>query len=958
MSPGERDFRRYNSSPPLGDESPTPLSFEGTKRRMSAVKMFGGRHNKKDKDGGLSSSDERERRSSSKKKSIRSGRLKGPSLERENSAVCVGSLVRDPREEIEPTHDNNHIHNHIDNHNNNHNNSGSSNRRSRKGGHTSRGDRPTMERDNSAVNRPSINGDPRYEMMMMAEQQRNSGSEKLSRVSEDTDDAPTPPRNTSKRKGGNKSNKNSHHLSSSEGSDRRSGRQATTTPQSPFANYIIEDDPQQCISISSSSSTMDRRKSSALISSRGGEMQKSSFENQRNRRKSANDEPSVDSEGITDDVMPLTRPSEPSMNRRRNRRSNRSSAFDVEETRASLIATLKNPIPTPTPEPELMTTSESLNNIETKISIPSSIESTLASTTTTTSKPKSRKSRQKKPNNDDNIITNSMISRVTGIGVGGDISASMMHRLQDSPYGADEETTKPNHPPETIHESLEMTTTAIPTTSTPTKSRKKREKKQNDNITTSMISRVAGLGVGGDISESFVHRLQESPPEKEKKKEKNRNQEKTASSLVAIKEPSLAAARRDSYKSSMIITLSDMGFNIPDIEQAITETNASSSEDAAKVVEWLSEHEEVGSGNKSTSPPNQLDDSINIDGSDHDSCDDDHTLQTKRTHTSAATNGTTETEESNELVKELGNSLKDLGFSKVDIKQKKELYRRHSDKMQVQEFICAMLEVEDEIKPNNHDSWPNSRSSSAPATSSSWKTSSSPPRKKTSDDNNTPPTKGSGRKKIDDSDRSIDINDLSNEAAIIDSISEMGFEKGQVKSTINDMQRSRAKIDVDSVLTTLLSGGGDGSSPTSQSSRYSHSTGEINNITRQQKSSSRPKAYEDHDTESDETTTIGSIEITPGQFAKLLKGKQTWNALHNGTAISTPCIICTAILQCCPEADYVLCPDCNVVSSLQKDDIGNTHPPSLRGSTTRSSDTNSRRSMGKCVGSVGLGYKK
>ena len=106
-------------------------------------------------------------------------------------------------------------------------------------------------------------------------------------------------------------------------------------------------------------------------------------------------------------------------------------------------------------------------------------------------------------------------------------------------------------------------------------------------------------------------------------------------------------------------------------------------------------------------------------------------------------------------------------------------------------------------------------------------------------------------------------------------------------------------------------------------------------------------------------TTIGSIEITPGQFAKLLKGRQTWNAMHNGTAVSASCIICTSTLQCCPEADYVLCPDCNVVSPLSSNDDDNHS----RGSSSHR-DANRQESIRKLstesdhVGAVGLGYKR
>jgi hypothetical protein len=36
--------------------------------------------------------------------------------------------------------------------------------------------------------------------------------------------------------------------------------------------------------------------------------------------------------------------------------------------------------------------------------------------------------------------------------------------------------------------------------------------------------------------------------------------------------------------------------------------------------------------------------------------------------------------------------------------------------------------------------------------------------------------------------------------------------------------------------------------------------------------------------------SLGSIEIAPGQYATMLTGNQTWNAVHNGTAVSTTCV--------------------------------------------------------------------
>jgi len=111
-----------------------------------------------------------------------------------------------------------------------------------------------------------------------------------------------------------------------------------------------------------------------------------------------------------------------------------------------------------------------------------------------------------------------------------------------------------------------------------------------------------------------------------------------------------------------------------------------------------------------------------------------------------------------------------------------------------------------------------------------------------------------------------------------------------------------------------------------------------------------------------------SIEITRGQFARLLKGRQTWSAMHNGTALSAQCIICNGTLQCCPEADYVLCPECNVVSPLKApvmDDGGMRNGEKRRSNSlrnagkedyTRAPASEERNSKDFFVGTVGLGY--
>ena len=98
----------------------------------------------------------------------------------------------------------------------------------------------------------------------------------------------------------------------------------------------------------------------------------------------------------------------------------------------------------------------------------------------------------------------------------------------------------------------------------------------------------------------------------------------------------------------------DVGFDPADIETAIVSTDAKSSADAARVVEWLAEHRDKPRGSST---------------------------------------GTALTTDSDERVEEIQESLKELGFSADYIRRKKELYRRHSSKLGAEEFISAMLEV-------------------------------------------------------------------------------------------------------------------------------------------------------------------------------------------------------------------------------------------------------------------------
>jgi hypothetical protein len=74
----------------------------------------------------------------------------------------------------------------------------------------------------------------------------------------------------------------------------------------------------------------------------------------------------------------------------------------------------------------------------------------------------------------------------------------------------------------------------------------------------------------------------------------------------------------------------------------------------------------------------------------------------------------------------------------------------------------------------------------------------------------------------------------------------------------------------------------------------------------------RPPAYDEYTT----PNSIIEIEIAPGVFVPLRDGQETGNAIREGNCVHVHCFCCAAKLFCISDAQYVLCPDCNVVSPL------------------------------------------
>jgi hypothetical protein len=59
------------------------------------------------------------------------------------------------------------------------------------------------------------------------------------------------------------------------------------------------------------------------------------------------------------------------------------------------------------------------------------------------------------------------------------------------------------------------------------------------------------------------------------------------------------------------------------------------------------------------------------------------------------------------------------------------------------------------------------------------------------------------------------------------------------------------------------------------------------------------------------------VEVAPGVFLPLHGSQETLAALREGQLVSCTCFVCTHTVMCVPQASYVLCPDCRVVSPVE-----------------------------------------
>jgi hypothetical protein len=64
-------------------------------------------------------------------------------------------------------------------------------------------------------------------------------------------------------------------------------------------------------------------------------------------------------------------------------------------------------------------------------------------------------------------------------------------------------------------------------------------------------------------------------------------------------------------------------------------------------------------------------------------------------------------------------------------------------------------------------------------------------------------------------------------------------------------------------------------------------------------------------------STLPTLEISPGVHARLRGADETWKAIENDYYMPAECICCESTIFCIQDADYVLCPDCRVVSRME-----------------------------------------
>jgi hypothetical protein len=60
-----------------------------------------------------------------------------------------------------------------------------------------------------------------------------------------------------------------------------------------------------------------------------------------------------------------------------------------------------------------------------------------------------------------------------------------------------------------------------------------------------------------------------------------------------------------------------------------------------------------------------------------------------------------------------------------------------------------------------------------------------------------------------------------------------------------------------------------------------------------------------------------TIEISPGVHVRLRGADETWKAVENDFYMPAECVCCESTIFCIQNADYILCPECRVVSRME-----------------------------------------
>lgn len=73
-----------------------------------------------------------------------------------------------------------------------------------------------------------------------------------------------------------------------------------------------------------------------------------------------------------------------------------------------------------------------------------------------------------------------------------------------------------------------------------------------------------------------------------------------------------------------------------------------------------------------------------------------------------------------------------------------------------------------------------------------------------------------------------------------------------------------------------------------------------------------------------------TIEITPGVYERLRGSEETLRAIESGHVTICDCLICNSCLVTIGDAEFVLCPDCKVVSPIVLSDNDSSHEHTKR----------------------------